>query len=99
MLLAESMGNAGKLYGSWRVLVVGAQLAVLWNLYAIWILASMVTHLPMWKVAQNYNDFKGILSMKIDVSFIDICSLGYDWWECIIGLDNGSAPNCRKAII
>ena len=30
--------------------------------------------------------------MKIGY-FIEVCSLVYDWWEVIIGLDNGLAPN------
>ena len=33
------------------------------------------------------------------LSFLQAPSLGCDWWEVIIGLDNGLAPNRRQAII
>ena len=33
-----------------------------------------------------------------DIFFIEFCSLGCNWWEAIIGLDNGLAQNRWQAI-
>ena len=33
------------------------------------------------------------------ILLIEFCSLGCDWWEIIIGLDNSSAPNWQQSII
>ena len=44
---------------------------------------------------------RAVLSMKIDFNrvVIDICSLGCDWWEIIICLNNGLAPHRRQGTI
>ena len=33
------------------------------------------------------------------ILLIEFCSLGCDWWEVIIGLDNSLVPNWQQAII
>ena len=59
-------------------------------------------HRPSWaEKLQTTNlicNFVSVIDIHIFLN-IEICSLGSDWWEVIIGLGNGLAPNRRQAII
>ena len=45
------------------------------------------------------NTFSQWKCMNIDQDFTEVCSLGSNWQDAIIGSDNGLAPNRRWAII
>ena len=65
----------------------------------------LLTHLPTGKHGVKITDDNNSVQFRLwklvtfDNCFIEVCSLGCDWWEVIIGLDNCLASNRRQAII
>ena len=48
---------------------------------------------------QNYKRFRQQKLVICNNFIIKVCSLGCNWWEVIVGLDNGLASNRWQAII
>ena len=60
-----------------------------------------LAHLPLGMMAgklQTKCNFVKERSLVLIMFVIEICSLGCDWWETIIGLDNGLGPSGDKPL-